>query len=274
MTLEDSVFLNKHQVCHSFDKAASTYNQHAQLQQRIAEELLERLQAMSLNAQCIADIGTGTGHLSHALRQQSPQALIYAVDLSQQMLKQVQKRLPRWFSRQLLICADAAQLPFADHSIDLIVSNLMLQWCLQTETVFTEWARILKPEGRLLFSTFGPDTLQELRHSWATVDKASHVNHFWDVHTLGNQLVAAGFKDPVLDVDWLTWRYQSAFQLMQTLKQIGAHNVTLKRPRGLTGKHKLQAMIAAYEQYRLAEGYLPATYEVIYGYALGPQPAR
>ncbi|MDY6991369.1 MAG: malonyl-ACP O-methyltransferase BioC [Pseudomonadota bacterium] len=274
MTLEDSIFLNKRQVCHSFDKAALTYNQHAQLQQRIEQELLERLQAMSLNAWRIADMGAGTGGLSQALRQHYPQALIYSVDLSQQMLKQAQKRVSRWFSRQWMICADAVQLPVADHSIDLIVSNLMLQWCPQTETVFTEWVRILKPEGRLLFSTFGPDTLQELRHSWATVDKASHVNHFWDLHTLGDQLVAAGFKDPVLDIDWLTWRYQTVFQLMQTLKHIGAHNVTLKRPRGLTGKHKLQAMIAAYEHYRLADGYLPVTYEVIYGYALGSQLVR
>jgi malonyl-CoA O-methyltransferase len=196
-------------------------------------------------------------------------ANIYAVDISEQMLKQARKQTSRWFSKQQVIRADAVQLPFADRSIDLLLSNLMLQWCNPLDEVFTELVRVLKPKGMILFSTLGPDTLKELRHSWAQVDDAIHVNHFVDMHEIGDTLLRVGFSDPVMDVDWLTINYHDVFTLMSALKNVGAHNVTIGRSRNLTGKGKLKAMIAAYEHYRSPEGFLPATYEVIYGYALG-----
>lgn len=263
-------YLNIHQVAQSFDRVAPTYQQSARLQKQVEDDLLERLDWLKIEPQQILDVGAGTGRLSDALSQKYYPAPVYAIDISIKMLQTGYHR--SGFSNQHRICADAAYLPIADDSIDLLVSNLMLQWCNDIQAVFAEFARVLKPDGALFFTTFGPDTLKELRHSWAKVDNASHLNLFVDMHDLGDALLPVGLKNPVMDVDWLQFTYSDAKQLMKELKAIGAHNMTAGRPRCLTGKSKFKAMLAAYEQYRSPEGLLPATYEVIYGHALGKQP--
>lgn len=258
--------IDKQKVAESFDRAAITYDQWATIQKNIGDNLLERLQWLKLQPEHILEVGTGTGRLSRALSQEYKTANVYAIDISTNMLTEAAKH-----SKQHFICADAAQLPIADNSIDLLVSNLMLQWCEDINSVIQEFARVLKPDGALLFSSFGPDTLKELRASWATVDDAVHVNSFIDMHHYGDSLLQAGLKNPVMDVDRLQWQYQEVKALMMELKNIGAHNINSDRQRGLMGKDKFQAMIAAYEQYRLKDELLPVTYEVIYGYALGKQ---
>ena len=130
---------------------------------------------------------------------------------------------------------------------------------------------MLKPGGLLLFSSFGPDTLRELRGAWAAVDDAVHVNAFVDMHDLGSALQRGGFSEPVLDVDRHVLRYPDAMALMRELKAIGAHNVNAGRRRALTGRAALGRMVAAYEPLRGPAG-LPATYEVVYGAAWAPQP--
>ena len=153
-------------------------------------------------------------------------------------------------------------------SVDLVVSNLMLQWCQPLDAAFAEVRRVLKPEGFFAFSTFGPATLQELRAAWAAADDLNHVNHFIDVHDVGEALVRAGLSEPVLDVDRYEATYPDALALMRELKTIGAHNVTAGRPRTLRGRARLARMQHAYEAAR-RDGLLPATFEVIYGAAWG-----
>jgi malonyl-CoA O-methyltransferase len=160
------------------------------------------------------------------------------------------------------------QLPFADASVDIAVSNLMLQWCGDLDAAFREIRRVLKPDGLLIFTTFGPDTLRELRAAWATVDDYSHVNTFIDMHDIGDALVRGGLTEPVLDVERVTLTYKDVISLMRDLKVIGAHNVTEGRARGLTGRGALRQVEAAYESSR-RDGVLPATYEVVYGTAWG-----
>jgi len=128
---------------------------------------------------------------------------------------------------------------------------------------------VLRPNGMLLFSTYGPDTLMELRASWAAVDGCSHVSPFWDMHNIGDAMLQAGLVEPVVDVDRFQLTYEDVPSLMNDLKTLGAHNVTRDRPRGLTGKGRLRAMYQAYERYR-REGRLPASYEVVYGHAWAP----
>ncbi len=256
-------------VSQSFDRAASTYEQWTPIQKLIGTDLLERLQWLKMSPQNILDVGAGTGRLSHILNKQYKQANVYSIDIAPNMLKQARQHAP--LSQH--ICADAAQLPFADHSIDLLVSNLMLQWCNDVVAVFAEFARVLKPDGALFFSTFGPDTLKELRQSWASVDNAQHVNHFWDMHEYGDALLHVGLTNPVMDVERFQFSYQDVHSLMKELKGMGAHNVTAGRPHALMGKGKFKMMLAAYEEYRLADGLFPATYEVIYGHAWGKKPS-
>lgn len=258
--------IEKQKVAESFDRAALTYDQWITIQKNIGDNLLERVKWLGIEPEHILEVGTGTGRLTRALTKQYKDANVYAIDISNNMLTQAAT-----LSKQEFICADAAQLPFADNSINLLVSNLMLQWCQDINSVIQEFARVLKPDGALFFSSFGPDTLQELRSSWATVDNAIHVNSFIDMHHYGDSLLQAGFKNPVMDVDRLQWQYKEVKALMMELKNIGAHNINSERSRGLMGKQKFQAMIAAYEKYRSKDGLLPVTYEVIYGHALGKQ---
>jgi malonyl-CoA O-methyltransferase len=194
------------------------------------------------------------------------------LDLAEAMLRQARRRERRWFSRRSYICAEAGRLPLASASTDLIFSSLMLQWCGEMDAVFAEARRILRGGGLFLFSSLGPDTLWELRQSWAEAgdEEVVHVNGFRDMHEVGDALIRAGFADPVMEVDYLSLTYGDVRDLMRELKQLGAGNVSSGRRRSLTGKRRLQAMLQAYERHR-RDGVVPATYEVVYGHAWVPE---
>jgi len=263
------LMMNKQQIRQSFNKAVSTYDQAAVLQREIGQRLLERVDVD--NPQYLLDMGCGTGVCAQQLLKQFPRSRLFAVDLADQMVQATRHRIvgqrPAWWpggahKRLFPVCADMEALPLAKASMDLVFSNVSIQWCHQPEQVFNECRRILKPGGRLLLTTFGPETLQELRHSWAAVDDAEHVNQFTDIHDLGDMLYRAGFVNPVLDIDRFTLTYPDVYALMRDLKKIGAHHMGEGRSRALTGRERLRKMAAAYEALR-RDGKLPATYEVI-----------
>lgn len=249
----------------SFEQAAAHYDEAAVLQREVGTRLLERLDLMRLQPQRILDLGCGTGQCIESLFGRYRKARVVALDIAQPMLRYAGCR-GRWLRRPQTVCADAERLPFSDNSFDLVFSNLMLQWCTDLDAAFKELRRVLRPGGLLLFSSFGPDTLKELRASWRAVDQYAHVNTFLDMHDVGDALVRARFADPVMDVEHLTVTYPDVWQLMRELKQIGAHNVTGGRPRGLTGKQRIQKLVEAYEQFR-SDGVLPASYEIVNGHA-------
>jgi malonyl-CoA O-methyltransferase len=260
--------LDKHHIRQSFDRACQSYDSAADLQTQVGAELLERAAFFGQTPRRILDLGAGTGTHSVQLQRQFPDATIIALDFSWGMLQYAAPRLTTTSESINPVCADAIRLPLADNSIDLVFSNLMLQWCEEPLSVFKEVRRVLSPQGLTLFSTFGPDTLQELRAAWAHVDQKPHVNHFIDMHHIGDAAMAAGLSEPVLDVERLQRNYPSVLELMRELKALGAHNVATERPRGLTSRARLTQLTAAYEACRQTE-LLPATYEVIFGAAWG-----
>jgi malonyl-CoA O-methyltransferase len=254
--------LDRRAVALAFDRASSSYDAAAALQQRVRTELIDRLDALKAEPTSILDLGAGTGHASRALKRRFPGSIVIAVDIARGMLE-LAKHQSRWLRRFERVRADAYALPFRDGSFDLVFSSLMLQWCDDLDAVFAEIARVLKPGGALVFSTFGPDTLHELRESWTASDApGNHVNHFFDAPALGTALMHAGLAEPVLDVDRIVTGYDDVLTLMRELKAIGAHNTTRGRPRGLMGRQRLAAMTLAYETLR-RDGKLPATWEVI-----------
>jgi malonyl-CoA O-methyltransferase len=266
MSDPDSFNLDREAVRRSFDKASCDYEAAAVLQATVADELLSRLDAFEFRPQVVLDLGAGPGRGAAVLKRKYRNALVIALDLAPGMLEQA-RRHQRLFQRFQRVCADASRLPFAGASADVIFSSLMLQWC-DLDATFAEIRRVLKPGGLFAFSTFGPDTLMELRASWAAVDEYHHVHPFKDMHDVGDALVRAGLVQPVLDVERVRLTYSSVMALMRDLKGIGAHNASPGRAKSLTGKSRLQKMAAAYEGFRENER-LPATYEVVYGVAWG-----
>ena len=269
MTLD----LNRVRV--SFGKAAEQYDAVAVLQHQVEEILLDRLDLVTSPPERILDLGCGTGRASAFMRKKFPQSEVIALDQALPMLR-VAKQNASWWRPFRRVCADARALPLADQSVDLLFSNLCLQWIEDLPALFAEFRRVLRPQGWLLFSSFGPDTLTELRQSWAAADESAHVNVFLDMHDVGDAMLAAGFRNPMLDVERFTLTYRDARQLMRELKAIGAGNAHSDRHRGLTGKSRLRAMLDHYEQFR-DECLLPASYEVIFAQAQAPdgsQPRR
>jgi malonyl-CoA O-methyltransferase len=272
MSTEDGAFaLDLHRVRRSFDRAADTYDAAAVLHSVVRENLLQRLELTALVPRTVVDAGAGTGHASRALKRRYPKALVIALDSSRGMLRAA-ARQQSWLRPFARLCADAHNLPLADGSVDLILSNLMLQWC-DPDAAFAEFRRVLAPHGLLSFSAFGPDTLRELRTAWQQVDSHSHVHHFIDMHDLGDALVRGGFAAPVLDVERFTLTYPDVRRVAADLKATGAHNAARDRVRGLTSPRKFAAMQAAYEKFRL-DGRLPATYEVVFAHAWVPGETR
>jgi malonyl-CoA O-methyltransferase len=237
----------------------------AVIQAEVRRRLLERLELFRIRPARILDVGCGTGHGARALLQHYRRAGLVALDLAPAMLRATRSRRP-WLRRLDVVCGNAAALPLADASVDLVFSNLMLQWCNEPDRVFAEFRRVLRPGGLALFTTFGPDTLKELRAAWGAADGHTHVSRFIDMHDLGDALLRAGLAEPVMDMEHLTLTYPDVRSLMRDLKTMGARNATTGRSRGLTGRRRLAAVEAHYEGHR-RDGRLPATWEVVYGHA-------
>ncbi len=255
--------LDKKWLRHAFDNAALDYDGIVSLQKKIGHELLGLLPPKSKDSLTILDVGCGTGFCIGELAKSHLNARFIGLDIAMGMLRQTRCHVK---TRVNFICGDAEALPLRGNSVDLIVSNLVLQWCPNLEGVFSGFRRILKPGGVLLFSLFGDRTLNELRDAWSRVDEFSHVNHFHKSDPLKQLMLDAGLVESVVDsqIHWV--QYPSVLDLMRELKGIGAHNVTLGRRRGLIGKGRFNRMVAAYEA-AMPTNEIHATYEVLFGTA-------
>ena len=268
--------IDKKLVRRAFSRAAREYDAAAVLQREVCQRMLERLDYIKLEPSRVLDAGSGTGWGTRQLTQRFPAAQIVALDIALGMLNVAREQSSWWrklFSgnQQSHVCADVEALPLASNTLEMVWSNLALQWCNDLPATFTELHRVLKTEGVLMFSTFGPDTLKELRSVFHGVDGHSHVSRFTDMHDLGDMLTHSGFSEPVMDMEIITLTYSDVKSVMQDLRGIGAHNATAGRGQGMMGKKAWQQVLERYESYR-RDGKLPATFEIIYGHAWKPKP--
>ena len=274
--MNDIYRIDKARMRASFDRAAVSYDAAAVLQKEVRERMLNRLDFVKIAPQTILDAGCGTGRATLALSSRFNKSRVIALDIAMGMLRKTQAAQP-WMkrmlglSRQELVCGDIENLPLSSQSVDLIWSNLAMQWCNDLDQAFQESHRVLNSGGLIMFSTFGPDTLKELREAAKADPDHVHVSRFIDMHDIGDALVRAGFSAPVLDVERFTLTYDDVIGVMRDLKAIGAHNAAEGRRRGLEGKGFLRKLTESYEQFR-HDGKLPATFEVVYGHAWKPEP--
>jgi len=279
--------IDRSAVKRHFSRAAHSYDAAAVMQREVAERLAERLPLFNISPQRICDLGTGTGFLAQHMTQAYPDAHLYAVDLSPTMLqhsRDKQRATRSWWHKLNpfsatpsvhYVNADAYQLPFADGSMDMIVSSLMFQWCDDLDAALAECRRVLTPNGLLMLASLGPDTLKELRQAWQVVDghAEQHLLNFVDMHDLGDALGRAGFANPVCDTEHIKLTYTHAKLALQDLKSIGATNANRSRQGGLMGRSKWQALLDAYQGQALPDGRVPTTFEVVYAHGWTVQSA-
>jgi len=260
-------------IAKNFSRCAKTYDKAAVLQQEIGKRLIERLAFIKITPSTILDLGSGTGFFSKFLLQQYPHATLFNIDIAEGMLSYANKNNSH-YSNQLYpisICADAEFLPLQNNSIDFIFSNCMLQWSFNPQDILKEINRVLKPDGLFLFSTFGPDTLKELKQSFLDFDPNPHINLFMDMHDMGDLLLQANFIDPVMDMEHFTLTYKTVVDLVQDLRQTGSNRMypTTDIPATFHPKSFREKLIQHYELFRTSENRLPATFEIVYGHAFG-----
>jgi len=262
--LDDQLYrLDKQKVAVSFGRAAACYDDVAQLQQRIGQQLLEIIPA-DLPADNVVDLGCGTGYHTVQLQRRFPASEIIGADLSSGMLAYAQAQYPdcSW------LCTDAENMDLASDSQDLLFSNFALQWCDDLSTLAAELYRVLAADGRVYLAVPGPATLSELRQAWSEVDGGVHVNRFASLPQWQLALSEAGFSSVKLDSRRVIEKHQSVRELLLELKNVGAHNNNAGKANHLTGKQQLKALYDAYDSYRLPNGMIPATWEIISGVVL------
>jgi malonyl-CoA O-methyltransferase len=272
-------FVDRRQVLRNFARAAAGYDGAAVLQREVGSRMLERLDYVRIEPKRVLDLGCGTGASLTALHERYPKAQLIGADLSEAMLQagRGQRSRLHWMlpflrgKKTPLVAADGAALPFKSASISMLWSNLMLHWLDDPLPAFREMHRVLEVDGLLMFSTFGPDTLSELRHSFG--DGHIHTQRFGDMHDFGDMLIDCGFADPVMDMEVLTLTYARLDDLFRDLRQSGAACAMQGRRHGLMGRTAWGAMRSTYEALA-REGRLPATFEVIYGHAWKTQPKK
>ncbi len=259
----------------ALDRVASIYDQSAVLERSIGDSLLERLDMIAMRPCRILDLGARTGYTMQHLKQRYPDAQIYGVECSPTLLSMALRRFEKENNTHsmIMVAGDYTAIPLVHHTFDLIFSNLSLHWSTDIKHTLQECYRLLKPGGILLFTTVGPDTLQELRACFP--DGHSHIHPFFDMHDWGDLLQQLSFDAPVMDREPLTVQYAHVACLLQDLKGTGSCNALIHRSSALMGKYRWQSMLNQYEKLRHAQHHtLPATIELIYGHAFAPIQRR
>ena len=257
-----------------FERAAATYGEAQVLAREVEGRMAARLEYIRHDPRCVLDAGCGTGEGLDLLGKRYPKARLIGVDIAPAMACRARRartivaRARDYLARvqRSHVCADLVRLPLAGESVGMVWSNLALAWAADPIAALAEIWRALEPRGLLMFSTYGPDTLKELRGAFAVVDGYAHVHRFLDMHDLGDMLVGAGFADPVMDMDVVTLSYADVAALVRDLRLSGQSNVAAGRRRGLMAPGAWAGMAAAYDTLRRDQR-LPATFEIVYGHA-------
>ncbi len=253
-----------------FERAAKSFDDAAFVHAVTRAGLLARLQPLVVEASTVIDLGSATCSTSQALSKRFRRAHVVSVDLAHAMLRRGRKHRA-WFSKSSFVQATAAALPFKDQSVDVVFANLLLPWIDDQTQVFAEVARVLRKGGVFAFATLGPDSLLEIRRAWSKVDDNAHVNHFSDMHDLGDGLVNAGLADPVLDVDRLSVSYDNTEKLFADLTAMGGRNALRERNQSLVGKQRFRHMSDALQKSGTG-GKITLDLELVFGHCWGAGP--
>lgn len=253
----------------TFERIADRYEDHAALEQEVCSRLLERTSFHRQPPAQILDLGCGTGSGSAKLKKEFSKAQVVGLDTSMEMLSHLRRR-SRILKPLRGVCGDMGALPFANRCADMLISNLAAYWCPDPMVIFAEFRRVLRPDGMLLFSTLGPATLRELKEAWSAVDENVKLPEFPDLMEIGDTLMAAGFREPVMDMEIITLSYPQVGALLDELEATG--NALLVR--GWERRRGAEAALQKAWSRLTSDGKYPLSFEIIYGVAFGPQDGQ
>ena len=253
-----------------FERAANSFDDADFVHAATRHGLLCRLEPLLVEARTVVDLGAATGAASRSLEKRFKGAHVISIDLAHGMLGKARSK-KSWLSKSSYAQADARALPLPDESVDVIFSNMLLPCVGDPGPVFSEIARVLRKGGVFAFATLGPDSLQEINRAWRQVDSGVHVYRFPDMHNLGDGLVSAGLRDPVLDVDRLSVSYNGSDRLFADLTAVGARNSLEQRDKGLTGKQHFARMVTALDN-AAVNNCIALDLELVYGHCWGSGP--
>jgi len=262
--------IDKNSACKSFSNAANTYDERAVMQHNVADKMLSQLEELNIAPETILDVGCGTGRAVEEITRRYPNAKIIASDFAQPMLDFTKDRLlKKDLAVPELLCEDMDQLTIDDNSIDLIFTTSAIQWSADINLLFKKFFRALRPNGYIIFSTFGPETMWQLRESWSRVDGYKHIHHFTEVSGYETALLNGGFTEVTISNEEQIVNYHTLKDLMKDLKKVGVVNANSERARGMLGKTAFTQLSNEYEIYRI-DDCLPLSYDVIFGHARKP----
>jgi len=257
---------NRQTIRSAFDEIASRYDEHAALEQEVCDRLLERTSFNRVSPARILDLGCGTGSGTAKLKKLFRKAQVTGLDTSMAMLTRLQHR--SGLLKPLRgVCGDITALPFASRSADMVVANLASYWSPDPKAMFAEFRRVLRPDGMLLISTLGPATMHELREAWSSVDSKVVMPGFPDLMDIGNALMAAGFSEPVMDMEIITLSYPDLDAMFAELEATGTSLLVV-------GWHPDPGTLKQAYSVSVKDGRYPLSFEIIYGVAFGPQEGQ
>ena len=235
------------------------------LLEHVASELVDRLSVVLRRFDVGVDLGTPGDAVRMSLRRLGAVGTIVGADV-------IARSKP-------FVVADGEALPFRDSSLDLVVSGLALHFANDLPGVLTQIRRALKPDGLFLAALLGGDTLTELRQAFAEAETeieggvSPRVAPFADLRQLGALLQRAGFALPVIDVERVTVRYGSAFDLMHDLRRVGAANTLVARRRVPLRRMTLMQMADIYaRRFADADGRIRTTFDIVWLSGWSPHP--
>lgn len=253
-----------------FDRAARNFDAADFVHRHTFDGLTQRLSPVVIKPSRILDLGCATGTGSSGLAKQYRRARVISLDASGGMLEIARKKRSR-LSKLTELQGDACRIPLQDGCVDLVFSNLLLPWVPDLPACLAEVRRVLRKDGVFAFATLGPESLDEIRAAWLPLDQDWHANAYPDMHDIGDALVRAGLREPVLDVDYLQVTYRDTDSLYQDLTNSGARNSLQNRRRTLTGKQRFRQMEENLVS-RVENGTFSFNLELIYGHAWGNGP--
>jgi len=249
-----------------FDRHAKTYDEYSSLQNKISDNLFKKLDLIEVRKGLILDLGCGTGRNGGIMKEKYQNIRLINYDFSINMLQEAKKNQTKVLgSKSEFTCGDIEELSFTENTFDVIWSTSSLQWCNNLSYIFKKLKLILKPGGLFIFSTFGPNTLFELKNVTKKISNYQKTNNFLDVFSIKDKLIREGFTNPVIDSEEFCLTYKNINKLFLDLRKIGATSGFKNKKNGLSGKSYLKLISDGYNEYSY-DGIYPATYEAVYCY--------